>query len=83
MSAAFARAVDNTPLLLFEDGVFCQPAMRAARVTKATLMETMRGSGAASVRDVAAIVLEATGDITLINKEGFDPELLEGVRRIQ
>lgn len=82
-SAAFARAVDNRPLLLMMDGEFIAAAMREARVTRATLMEKIRGSGAASVEDVAAMVLETTGDITLINREKFDPALLDGVRRVQ
>jgi uncharacterized membrane protein YcaP (DUF421 family) len=82
LSASFADAVDNAPLLLMEDGQFIERAMREARVTKATLLEKIRGSGAASVDEVGAMVLETTGDITLIDREKFDPALLEGVRRV-
>ena len=83
LSARFAEAIDNKPLLLMHQGEFIEPAMQEARVTRATLMEKIRGSGAASVDDVAAMILETTGDITLINKEKFDSALLDGVRRVQ
>lgn len=81
-SSAFAAAVDNSPLLLLRDGVFIEPAMRHARVTRATLMEKIRGSGTSSLSEVGAIVLETTGDITVMQRGQFDPALLEGVRRI-
>jgi uncharacterized membrane protein YcaP (DUF421 family) len=80
-SARFARAIDNSPVLLMEDGRFLEKALRETRVTKATLLEQIRKSGAASIAAVGAIVLEKTGDITVMTKDDFDRELLADVQR--
>lgn len=80
-SSAFAAAVDNAPLLLLRDGAFLEPALLQARVTRATLMEKIRASGAQDVAQVGAIILETTGDITVMPGRDFNPQLLEGVRR--
>lgn len=79
-SAKFAKAVDNEPRLLMRDGCFLEDAMREARVTKATLLEMIRKSEAASVAEVRAMVLETTGDISVLTGDDLDPCLLEGVR---
>ena len=76
----FQKAVDNEPLLLMCDGQFLESAMRGARVTRATLMEKIRASGAGRISDIHAIVLETTGDISVLTKRESGPELLEGVR---
>ena len=76
----FQKAIDNEPLLLMCDGRFLEDAMRGARVTRATLMEKIRASGASRVAEVHAIVLETTGDISVLIRPGTGPELLEGVR---
>mgnify|MGYP002779842467 CR=1 FL=1 len=80
-SKAFAEAIDNTPVLLMEDGKFLRDAMRHTRVTEATLMEKIRMSGAAKMADVRAVVLETTGDIAVLTGE-IDHDLLRGVRRV-
>ena len=79
-SGRFANAIDNTPVLLMEHGRFLEAAMRETRVTQATLLEKIRMSDAQRVADVRAIVLETTGDITVLTGD-VDPELLRGVRR--
>ena len=76
----FQRAIDNEPLLLLRNGQFLEDAMRSARVTRATLLEKIRSSGASRVEDVHAIVLETTGDISVMADGEPDPELLQGVR---
>ena len=78
--SGFQKAVDNEPLLLMRDGQFLEDAMRGARVTRATLMEKIRASGAGRVSDIRAIVMETTGDISVLTRQESGPELLEGVR---
>lgn len=80
-SSRFADAVDNTPVLLMEDGRFLDKAMNETRVTRATLLEKIRMSDARRIEDVRAVVLETTGDVAVMTGE-VAPELLEGVRRI-
>jgi uncharacterized membrane protein YcaP (DUF421 family) len=79
-SAWFKQLVDNRPLLLMRNGEFRLSAMQSARVSKATLMEKIRSSGAKRLEDVHAIVLETTGDLSIMAGDGFDESLLSGVR---
>jgi uncharacterized membrane protein YcaP (DUF421 family) len=80
-STRFADAIDNTPVLLVEDGRFLEAAMKETRVTRATLLEKIRMSGAQRLEDVRAVVLETTGDIAVMTGN-IDRELLKGVRRV-
>jgi uncharacterized membrane protein YcaP (DUF421 family) len=43
-------------------------------------MEKIRGSRAGRIADIHAIVLETTGDISVLTKQETGPELLENVR---
>ena len=80
-SSRFADPVDNTPVLLMEDGRFLEKAMTETRVTRATLLEKISMSDARRIEDVRAVVLETTGDVAVMTGN-VDPELLKGVRRI-
>ncbi len=82
-SPRLAAAIDNRPLLLMEDGCLLEKAMRESRISEATVLEKIRGSNVRSVSDVVAVVLETTGDLTVMTCENFDPALLEGVRQLQ
>lgn len=81
-SRRFADAINNTPVLLMENGRFLEVAMQETRVTRATLLEKIRMSDAQRIEDVRAVVLETTGDVAVMTGD-VDPELLEGVRRTQ
>ena len=79
-SGVFAKAVDNEPRLLMRNGRFLEEAIRDARVTKATLLELIRKSDVSSVADVKALVLETTGDISVLTGDDLESRLLDGVR---
>ena len=80
-SAMGRRLIRNQPLLLMRDGKFLDDAMRESRVSRADLLEKIRGSSAASLDDVKAVVLETTGDVSVMTSATLDPRLLEDVRR--
>lgn len=82
-SDKFKQLVDNRPTLLLEHGRFHEEAMRQTRVTRSSLLEKIRTSGAGSIEEVRAIVLETTGDVTVMTSDKIDPELLANVRRLQ
>ena len=77
LSDRFQKTIDNEPRLLMRDGRFLDDAMRDARVTRATLLEKIRQSSASSVADVKALVLETTGDISVLTGDDVDPQLLK------
>lgn len=82
--AAFGSVVDNTPLLLMRDGVFIDAALSASRVTEADVIAKLREANALDLSDVHAVVLETTGDISVLHGgSALDDMLLEGVRDLR
>ena len=78
------RWTDNEPLLLALDGTILHAHLEAARVTEDDLYAKMREANVSSLADVRAIVLETTGDISILHGAGGglpEPDLLRGVRK--
>lgn len=79
-----AWLVDNRPVLLMEDGRMLERAMRKEEVTQADLVAKLREANVLDLARVRAVVLESTGDISVLHgevDEGVDDLLLDGVRR--
>jgi uncharacterized membrane protein YcaP (DUF421 family) len=77
----FEHAVDNVPVLLMVDGELLEDALRRTRVTESDLRAKLREANALSYDQVRAVVLETTGDISVLHGDGeLDPDLLRGVR---
>ncbi|KPF64566.1 DUF421 domain-containing protein [Porphyrobacter sp. AAP60] len=70
----------NTPILLMRDGVFLDDAMRTSRVAREDVMAKLREANVTDLKAVRAVVLENTGDISVLHGGELDPELLQGVR---
>ena len=80
----FREAVDNTPLLLMEDGAFLEPNMKGAQIARSDVLAKLRQSGAIERTKIRAVVLETTGDISVIYAapgEELAEGLLDEVRR--
>lgn len=78
---AFSGAVDNVPMLLMARGELVEGNLRHARVSREELWAQLRLRGVHRRDQVHAVVLETTGDMSVLQGEGpFDPELLQGVR---
>ena len=84
-SGRIARAVTNPPTLLYYGGEFQTVGMRRARVTEQELRAVVRKQGHGSLDAVAALVLEASGDVAVITDIGdgsaFGEQLRGQVRR--
>ena len=81
-SDALQTAITNKPVLLMERGRFLEAAMQETRVSRSNLIEKLRADGVADIDEVRAVVLETTGDISVIRGDEVDDRLLEGVRRV-
>lgn len=81
-SDTIEHAVQNTPVLLMRDGVIIDDALAATRVSEGDLMAKLREANVQEVAQVRAVVLETTGDISVLHGEALSPRLLDGVRRI-
>jgi uncharacterized membrane protein YcaP (DUF421 family) len=65
---AVRQAVTSKPSYLLRDGVLREDAMRDQRVAEAEVRQALRSSGTGSLRDVAAVVLETDGTLSVITK---------------
>ncbi|MEH6647950.1 DUF421 domain-containing protein [Sulfitobacter sp.] len=76
---------DNTPLLLMEDGKMKPENMRAVGLTADDLHAKLREANAYNLDLVHAVVMEATGDVSVLHgpKDGLkiSQEVMQDVRR--
>ena len=74
--------IDNDPLLLMRNGEFFEENLLKAQVTRSDVIEKLRESNALRLSQVRAVVLEATGDISVLHGDvDIDEELLDSVMR--
>lgn len=72
--------ITNKPTLLVYKGEILKDVMKKERITKDELFAAARSSGVTQLEDLAIVVLETTGDITVIKKpEGDNAETLKDV----
>lgn len=73
--------VDNRPLLLMRDGRILERNLARAQITREDLFSKLREANVLNMTEVRAVVLEATGDVSVLHgeREHFDAGLLDGV----
>lgn len=74
-----ARTLQNAPVLLMKDGVMLHDALRQTRVTEDDLIAKLREANALEMSAVRAVILEATGDISVLHGPQLDRTLLTGL----
>ncbi|NHN43456.1 DUF421 domain-containing protein [Halorubellus sp. JP-L1] len=77
-SPRFGRVITNQPALLYYQECFLQRQMRANHVTRDELLTAVREHQMGSIDDVDAIVLESTGEVSVVRSLG-DESALEGL----
>jgi len=82
-SDGFEDLAQNTPVLIMSDGRFIEPALRRTRVAEADVMAKLREANVGDLADVRAVVLETTGDISVLHGQGLHETLLDGVRTVR
>lgn len=74
-------AVDNSPLLLMDGSEILHDNLASARVTLDDLHGKLREANVLGYDQVRAVVLETTGDVSVLHGDvALDRELLRGVR---
>ncbi|EEB85428.1 DUF421 domain-containing protein [Roseobacter sp. GAI101] len=81
-SETFLTAIQNDPVMLLENGVICENALRTTRVSQGDLIAKLREANALEMSNVRAVVLETTGDISVLHGPEVDEIMLRGVTRI-
>ncbi len=78
-SSLAQRITDNTPLMLCYEGQLFEENLKLARVSRDDIRSKMREANAISPGCVRAIVLEATGDVSVMHGDTLDTDLLSDV----
>ena len=74
--------LDNSPLLVMENGVPLDANLAKARMTRGDLDGKLREANAFDLSKVRAVVVEATGDVSVLHGDGeLSEAVLSGVRR--
>jgi uncharacterized membrane protein YcaP (DUF421 family) len=60
------RLTKSDPAYLYRSGAFVAERLRSERVTRSEVLAAVRGAGLASMHDVAAVVLETDGSVSVI-----------------
>lgn len=89
LSARFRKASDrfealmqNKPVVLMRDGEMIDNALVETRVAKDDLVAKLREANVLDFAEVRAVILETTGDISVLHGHACDERLLQGTRRI-
>ena len=67
-SERFEKVVKSVPTILVWRGGMRREVMRRARVSEAEVLAACRGAGLLSLGEVEAVVLETTGDFSVLKK---------------
>ncbi|PVX52450.1 uncharacterized protein DUF421 [Balneicella halophila] len=79
----FNKLAENQPLLLMRNGKFLYKNLEKSNVSKSDVVAKLREANAIDLNNVYAVVLETTGDISVLHgskKTEPDSILLEGVK---
>ena len=77
--------LDNEPVLVMRDGEILRPALRKTRMTESDLMAKLREANVLNINQVHAVVMEATGDVSVLHDTSGQPDIdrmIDGVRHI-
>ncbi|SHE47338.1 Protein of unknown function [Litoreibacter ascidiaceicola] len=72
-------ALDNPPVFLMYDGEILEANLQRTRVTRAELIGKLREANALELSKVRAVILETTGDVSVLHGDAVDDLLLEDV----
>ena len=71
-SDAFAKLVKAAPTILYYKGRYLEDAMRRERVPKSEILGAIRQSGQGAPAEIAAVLLEASGELIVMNEVDGD-----------
>ena len=78
-SDAAEAFMQNEPVLLMRNGEFNRKAMKQTRVAESDIRAKLREANVLRLADVRAVVLETTGDVSVLHGDAMDETMLQGV----
>jgi len=82
-SDAIESLMQNQPTILMRDGVIDQAALSKTRVAEDDLIAKLREANVLDFADVRAVILETTGDISVLHGDSCAEQLLQGTREVE
>ena len=73
--------LDNVPVLLMADGIVLEKNLAAVRVTKSDLQAKLREANVLDYGSVRAVVMETTGDVSVLHGDHLDTDLIDDVMK--
>lgn len=74
--------LQNNPVILMRDGEIIREALKATRVPENDLVAKLREANVLDLSEVRAVVLETTGDISVLHGNKLEETLLKGVKTL-
>ncbi|MFP4228701.1 MAG: DUF421 domain-containing protein [Salinivenus sp.] len=74
-----ARLIDNAPLLLMDGTDVLSDNLRRANMTEADLRAKLREANVTRLEQVRAVVMESTGDVTVLHASPEAPPIDDGL----
>jgi len=79
------NTISNSPLLLMKDGKILNKNLEKGRIHENQLIAKLREANVINFNQVIAVVLESTGDISVLHRgtsehDQFESKILQGVR---
>lgn len=71
-----ARVIGNQPCLIMRDGEFRDEALKAANYRREDIIAKLREANVLRMSDVRAVILETTGDVSVLHGDTRPDEIL-------
>lgn len=81
-SNAFESLIQNQPVVLMRDGKIIEEALTKTRVAKDDLIAKLREANVLDLAEVRAVILETTGDVSVLHGEQCAEDMMQGTRRV-
>lgn len=82
-SGTVEKIIQNDAVLLMRNGEFCREAMADERVSESDVVAKLREANVLEMAKVRAVVLETTGDISVLHGEVLEDRLITDVRSVK
>ena len=81
-SDTFEALMQNKPIVLMRDGKILHEALAETRVARGDLIAKLREANVLDLSKVRAVILETTGDISVLHGDNCSESLLQGTRYV-
>ena len=81
-SDTFETLMQNKPVVIMRDGKILPEALAETRVAKGDLIAKLREANVLDLSKVRAVILETTGDISVLHGDDCSESLLQGTRYV-